>query len=356
MFPAGESPLHTPDLSICIVNWNTRGFLEQCLESIFTTVLRTSFEVIVLDNHSYDGSSEMVAEKFPSVRLIRNAVNSGLARGNNQAFSEAKGRFVLFLNPDTKLGECTVDELVLTLGDHHDLGIISCIKDQPDKGSESIFKSYPIISVRFIDSIYGSLLESAVSLFPQSRIIAGFRVRNAMRLFEFSRIHGDTFFDVDMVWGSFLLTRAEVVHQLKGFDERFFYGIEDKDFCHRAKKAGWRICLDPRYHIDHYKGQAILQWRSESMESMKVFSRLLLYRKHLGLTGCIGNFFQEMLVVLWRSFLDALSYPISILVGRKRLAEPRLNTLTSLRIMAVNLARVCLNRSHPANEARPFFI
>src|SRR4030066_856653 len=132
------------DLSILIVNWNTKVFLDGCLQSIYSSVKDISFEVIVVDNNSGDGSAEMVRKTFPETRLIENKENAGFARGNNQADAVSKGKVIGLLNPDTIVYPGTFEKMVDYLNTHEGVGAVSCKFLNPDGSLQrQYFRRFP---------------------------------------------------------------------------------------------------------------------------------------------------------------------------------------------------------------------
>ena len=119
------------DLSIVIVNWNTRGLLAQCLQSVYDTVQGLGFEIFVVDNGSSDDSAEMVRERFPEVQLIENEENLGFAKANNQAIRESKGRYILLLNSDTVVLSGAMERMVEFMAGHPDSGAVEPSSSTP---------------------------------------------------------------------------------------------------------------------------------------------------------------------------------------------------------------------------------
>src|SRR3972149_5340490 len=143
------------DLSILIVNWKTKAFLEECLQSIYSSVKNISFEVIVVDNNSSDGSAEMVRKSFPEARLIENKENAGFARGNNQAYAVSKGRVIGLLNPDTIVYPGTFEKMVDYLNTHDGVGAVSCKLLNPDGTLQrELYRRFPSVVTIFFRYTY----------------------------------------------------------------------------------------------------------------------------------------------------------------------------------------------------------
>ncbi len=262
------------DVSVVIVTYNVRGFLEQALRSVERASAGLAVETWVVDNDSADGSAEMVREQFPDVRLVANEENVGFAVANNQALREAAGRYVLVLNPDTILQEDTLRQLVAFMDAHPEAGAAGCRILNPD----------------------GTFAPESRRAFP-TPAVAFYRIAGLSRLFPHSPRFGrynltylpvDEVCEVDALSGSCMMVRRAAVlceheerrtgeegkasgtasfpvphpssRQAAGlFDEAFFMYGEDLDWCYRIQQAGWRIYYTPDTQIVHYKGESTKQ-------------------------------------------------------------------------------------------------
>jgi GT2 family glycosyltransferase len=245
------------DLSVIIVNYNTKELLRKCLESVFRSQTNNKFEVIVSDNGSKDASIEMLNQSFPQIKLIENNANLGFSKGNNVAIKEANGRLILLLNSDTEVRPDTFDLSIKYMDEHADVGILGCKVLLPD----------------------GSLDKASRRKFPNPW-------NSFLRLFglkKFSDYNIDTPIDqeteVDAVMGAYLLIRKSVIDRIGVLDEEYFMYGEDLDWCWRAKEAGYKVVYYPESSITHFKygsSQAV-PFRTIRMahEAMKIF-----YRKH----------------------------------------------------------------------------
>jgi GT2 family glycosyltransferase len=228
------------DLSICVVTYNARDYLEASLKSIFENT-RLKFEVIVVDNGSTDGLAEMVRQDYPEISLIQNEKNAGYTRPMNQALIAAGGRYLLQLNPDTLVLPGALDRLVGFMETELQVGICGPkvlnqdgTLQKPCRRGES--RPWAVIS-------YFSGLSS---LFPKSKLFGGYLL---------NYLGEDETHEVAGVSGSCMLIRREVVDQIGYLDERFFAYQEDADYCFRAIKAGWKIYYVPAAQIVHYGGK-----------------------------------------------------------------------------------------------------
>jgi GT2 family glycosyltransferase len=242
-------------LSICIVNYNTKQQLRNCIESILAcqNKRRLKFEIIVADNGSSDGSAGMVKRFFPRVKLITNQTNTGYARGVNRAMETSRGRFILVLNPDTLILPGAVEKTFRFLLDHEKAGIVGCKILNSDHSLQRSCRSFPSLSTFFYEN---ACLDK---LFPASRVFG----KPFMSYFSYDRI-----MPVDVVMGAFMMIRRETIRRTGGFDEY----SEETDFCYRTRKAGWDVLFYPGAEIVHLGGG------STKRESARMF--LELHKSH----------------------------------------------------------------------------
>lgn len=229
-------------LSVIIVNYNVRHFLEQCLISVFAALDGISSEVFVVDNNSADGSCSMVDSKFPSVRLIRNESNRGFSAANNQAIEMASGKYILLLNPDTVLPEKALHRC------------IEFMDSNPVAGAAGL---------KMIDGRGKYLPESKRGLPTPSA--AFFRISGLYKLFPrsgyFNRYyHGNLDPDkvnrIEILTGAFMFIRGEAIAKAGPLDESFFMYGEDIDLSQRITAAGYSNFYLPEPAIIHYKGES----------------------------------------------------------------------------------------------------
>jgi O-antigen biosynthesis protein len=229
-------------LSVIIVNYNVKYFLEQCLYSVFKALTGIDGEVIVVDNNSVDGSEAMVRSRFPNVKLIINHENIGFAKANNQALKTAQGDYNLLLNPDTVLEESTFAQC------------LEFMDARPDVGS---------LGPKMINGKGHFLPESKRGL-PTPEV-AFYKVFGLTRLFAHSPRFGKYYLghtsneeiqDVDVLTGAFMLIRRKVLDQIGFFDEQYFMYGEDIDLSYRILKAGFKNVYFPKTTIIHYKGES----------------------------------------------------------------------------------------------------
>jgi GT2 family glycosyltransferase len=246
---AGQSPDGpAPDLSVVIVNWNTRELIRNCLASLARHLLGVDHEVIVVDNASHDGSPEMIAADFPDVRLIRNAENVGFGAANNQAMRLARGKWFLLLNSDTELVDDSVARLFARVRTAPGLGVAHCRLRFPDGRLQHSAYRFPSVRLALFEGT------GIYKLLPRR---AGAILLGGYWDYEDER-------DVDWVAGAFMLLPREVFAQTGGFDERLFMYGEDLEWCYRIRDLGWRIRYYPDaalVHVDHASSE--IRWGDE---------------------------------------------------------------------------------------------
>jgi GT2 family glycosyltransferase len=256
-----------PELSICIVTLNARQCLRDCLESIAAHPVSIPTEIIVVDNHSTDGTQEMLAGEFPDVRLIQNEKNEGFARPANQAMQAAKGDYYLLLNPDTLVLADALDRLVAFLDDNSRVGIVGPKVLNRDGSLQKACRrgvSRPWAAFSYFSGLS--------RLFPRSKFFGGYLL---------NYLGEDETHLVDGVSGSCMLIRREVAEEIGYMDERFFAYQEDADFCFQAQRLGWQIYYHPAAQITHFGGQG--GSRYQPYRSIYAWHRsyYLYYRKNL---------------------------------------------------------------------------
>ena len=318
------------NLSICIVNWNVKDYLEDCLESIYNNTNGFSFEVIVVDNHSKDGSREMVKEKFPRVKLIENQRNLGFPAANNQAIRQSIGKHLLFLNPDTVILPGTIQGIVEFMDTHPDAGIASCRKVEPDGGQ--IQEDYHPFSLRFLAKLRYTFWNELAKKFPRNTIVKNRLLDSFLFFFNPKTHQNESPFQIDFVQGSFLMTRQEIFKQVGLFDQRFFHYGDDDDFCYRVRKQGWKVYFCPEFKIIHFIQKSMGQWDQKSQTDIKNFCSLLFYRKHKGKIKLFLWVIGRIILV----FLIACVYLIFNLIPPKIKSTPIIKEKTSLKIIILS--------------------
>lgn len=254
-------------LSVVIVNYNVCHFLEQALLSVRKAIAKMDAEVFVVDNNSVDGSVEMVQHRFPEVILIASKVNLGFSGGNNLALTQAKGKYILLLNPDTVVEEDTFIKCVAFMDSHPDAGGLG-VRMLDGKGQflPESKRGLPTPAVAFY-KIFG-----LAALFPKSKRFGRYHL-------GFLDEHKTA--EIDILSGAFMWMRAEALAKTGFLDEAFFMYGEDIDLSYRLQKAGYKNYYFPETRIIHYKGEST---KRTSINYVVVFynAMAIFARKHFG--------------------------------------------------------------------------
>lgn len=253
------------DLSVIIVNYNVRQFLENALASVFRALEGLQGEVIVVDNASDDGSVEMLKAKFPEVQLVEHKANVGFAKANNAALKLARGRYLVLLNPDTIVQEDTFKVMMRFFEENPDAGLAGCKILNPDGTFQlPCRRSFPTPWVAFT-KIFG-----LSTLFPKSKLFGRYNL---------TYLSEDETYEVDAVSGSFMFLRREVYTLIGGLDEAFFMYGEDLDWCYRVSKAGYKVYYIHSTKIIHFKGEST---RRSGIDEIRTFYQAmqLFVEKH----------------------------------------------------------------------------
>ena len=256
------------ELSIIILNYNTKELLKNCIDSLKRCEKEISLEVIVSDNASSDGSSDMVRKDFPWVTLLEGE-NTGFSKGNNRARGYAKGKLILFLNPDTVVNEGVLKKTTEYLKEHKDIGALSCKLVLPsgeiDKDAR---RRFPTPGISFMKLFLGN-----------------------GKKYWYEDVDPNKIQEVDAIQGAFFLTWKDVLNKVGWFSEEYFFNGEDLDLCWKIRKEGWKIVYYPDVFIYHLKGASTGKskfWKPRILPSHKVRVKMsavdameIFYRKNL---------------------------------------------------------------------------
>lgn len=259
------------DLSVIIVNWNTKELLSRCLSLVYDTVTNLECEVFVVDNASQDGSAAMVRRFFPQTRLLENEENVGFARANNQAIKESRGRYILLLNSDTFVMEGTIERMVAFMDAHPEAGVAGCRLYYPNGKLQLSCTSFPTLATEFY------LLTSLDRLFPRNPVLG----RYWMTYWDFNSVR-----EVDVVLGAFIIVRSQAMEEVGLLDESFFMYSEELDWCYRFKEKGWKIYYMPYAEAIHIGGASTEKVKAEMILEL-YRSRVAFFRKHYGLPNAL---------------------------------------------------------------------
>jgi hypothetical protein len=229
------------DLSIIIVSYNTKDFLKACIESIYKTTKNITFEIIVVDNASTDGTvtilNKLQTENF---KLIENNDNLGFSKANNVGVKKASGRYILFLNPDIEVHEETMEGMVKFMDENQQVGAATCklimpngqIDDASHRGFPTPWNSFAHFS-------------GLAKIFGKTRAFGGYN----LGFMDLEKTH-----EIEALAGAFMIVRREAGEHVNWWDEDYFFYGEDLDFCYMLKRNGWKIYYVPQFSVLHYKG------------------------------------------------------------------------------------------------------
>jgi GT2 family glycosyltransferase len=248
------------ELSVIIVNWNTKELLINCLSSLYSDKYNGEYEVWVVDNASKDGSVEAVRQQFPTVKLISSSLNIGFGAANNLAILQSKGDYIWLLNSDALVRSGTISPLVKFLDENPSAGGVGSKLLNPDGSLQTSCYPFPSIT------------------------------RETWRLFHLDAIWTYGVYDqlqwdpnepreVDIIQGASLVLRREALENVGVFDEDYFMYSEEVDLCYRLKNAGWHLYWIPRSEVVHFGGQSTQQVAAEMFLALYQ-SKLLFFRKH----------------------------------------------------------------------------
>jgi len=301
------------DLTVIIINWNTRELTRQCLDSLYNPLPDLAVEVFVVDNASSDGSPQMIRENFSQVCLIKNPQNVGFAAANNQAVRLGTGRYILLLNSDTIVRPGTIDRLVSFMEANPHAGAAGARLLNPDGSQQYSCSPAPTLS------------------------------REIRRMFHLPGVRPDGYYEmkdwdtslpvrVDVLLGACLLLRRQVIEQVGLMDEGYFMYSEEVDLCYRIQEAGWQLYWVPQAEVIHYGGQSTRQ-ASEEMFARLYESKVRYFRKHHGKVALV----VYKMILIGASLLRLLLFPLAWLLRPARRKANQAQADNYLRLL-VNVA------------------
>lgn len=293
-------------LSIVIVNYNVKYFLEQCLLSVRESIIDLELEVFVVDNNSTDGSLDYLKPKFPEVIFIANTDNPGFSKANNQAIKIATGDYILLLNPDTVLGENVLSKVCTFMNEH------------PESGATG---------VKMIDGA-GRFLRESRRAFP-TPWVSFCKVSGLTALFPTSKIFGryhlyfldkDKIQEIDVLGGAFMMLRKKAIDKVGMLDETFFMYGEDIDLSYRIVKGGYKNYYLPE-PIIHYKGEST----KDDMRYVRIFyeAMYIFFKKHFPHYSAPYSFF----ITLGITARGALAAAKRLFIRKEKLKKKYSSTL-----------------------------
>lgn len=286
------------EVSIIIVNWNTRDLLARCLRAIEAGSTGLSMQILVVDNGSTDGSADLVSLEFPRVELLRNPENAGFARANNQAFRRAQGRYVLLLNPDTEVRTGAVMRMARFLADDPRRAGVTAVLRNPDGTVQRYHKRLP----RWPFVLWSDTLLRNVC--PENRWTREFFMRDDS--FE-------SVMEIEQPPAACLMVRRSVIATDQLFDERFPIFYNDVDLCRQLHDAGHRLFLLPEAEVMHLGGAGGVGAMPDHGIADSLIGLVRYYRKHEGIFSALALW----LILTVNSALVLFGGLMKVLGGRR---------------------------------------
>jgi len=284
-------------LSIIIVSWNSKGFLVKCIDSILTKKTKINYEIIVVDNASTDGSTEVLRLKYPEVVIIRNPDNFGFAKANNIGIAKASGKYICFINSDVEVLDNCIDIMYVFMEENTDIGIAGPKIIGKDKFVQRSCMGFPTLWNLFSRSMALDLL------FPKTKIFGS----QMMTYWPHDSIR-----EVDVINGCFWMVRREAMLQVGPLDETFFIYAEDIDWCRRFHESGWRVIFYPLAEAIHYGGGSSINAPMRFYIEMQKANFLYWKKYH--------NFISQQLYLLLRIFHEGIrliGHAASVIIRKK---------------------------------------
>ena len=270
------------DLSVVVVSFNTREMTLECVQSLLDHKGALALQIVVVDNCSSDGSAEALRAAFPNITVIDSPANGGFAFGNNIGFEQCTGRYILLLNPDTRVHAGGLEAAVAHMDEHEEVGILGPKVLLENGEQQSSMIHFLSLTQLFFIIFMPSLWMRKTSLFGD------------LRYADLSR---DAINDVDAVSGCFMLARRAVFEQVGGLDQRFFMYGEESEWCHRTGKEGWAIRYFPQVEILHHGAAStahMSEWKSIEMAKGHVLFLRFTRGKLVARIGTLLMVFRDL--------------------------------------------------------------
>ncbi len=301
------------DLSIIVVNYNVRYFLQICLRSLHAATENLDAEIIVVDNASSDGSTDMIRSQFPDIRLIVNTGNAGFGRACNQGLEIAQGEYVLFVNPDTLMGESLLHRALAVFQEDEKIGAVGvCLLDGTGRVLRESKRSIPTFWSAF------TKFSGLSDVFPGSPFFNGYYA---------PELGYDEKGDIEVLPGAFMLIRKKILDLLQGFDPRFFMYAEDIDLSYRIRRAGYRIRYDGSLHVVHFKGES-------TQKSLRFYTSTFFYSMRLFIQKYKGELYAPAVAWLLQVVVRSIQFVHMVrkryLPGQQKTREPSENNHVAL--------------------------
>jgi len=279
------------DLSIIIINWNTKQLLLNCIASVYSTVHHLSYEIFVVDNGSADGSLEAVSERYPRVKLIASKINLGFAKANNLAIKKMSGKYAVLLNSDTILKQTSLEKTYDFLERHPRVGMCGLQLLNEDGSKQNSAGNFPTL----------------LSEFASKKLIHVFFPEKYSQVFSPKKKDVNGFVSVDFIVGACMIARKAAIDEVGMLDEDYFFLYEEVDWCFRMKKSEWLVYYLPELEIYHLGGQSmkninfrarVESWRSRYLFFEKSCELSTPARYGLLFLGILQNAYQFLLYIL----------------------------------------------------------
>ena len=303
------------DLSIIIVNYNVKEFLQNLIHSIEKATKNLSSEIIVIDNASTDGSIELLKSKFPSIKLIENKTNLGFGKANNIGIQVSKGKYIVMINPDAIVSEDTFIKMINFFEENSEAGLATPKILNPDGSLQlGCRRSFPGPWTSFCR------VTGLSGLFPKSKIFARYNL---------TYLPENQTFEVDAISGSFMIMKREVYEKVGGFDEQFFMYGEDLDLCYRIQKAGYKVFYVHTAQAIHYKGEST---KRSDIDEVRIFydAMRVFVKKHLATSLLVSiilrlainmrelmAFIGKRKLVFYSLLFDIILFDFSLFISEK---------------------------------------
>jgi N-acetylglucosaminyl-diphospho-decaprenol L-rhamnosyltransferase len=300
-----------PVLSIVLVCWNNKAYLDPCLKSLYDTGMRNSFDVIVVDNGSTDGSQQMLAEKYPEVKIIQNDSNLGLGKASNQGIEATNGRYVLLLNNDTIVNGAAFDAMVDFFEEHPRVGAVGGKIFNPDGSVQSCYNHFSTLWEEFLIAT---------------------RLGEIFRPGYPSVMSGDEIKSVDWMTSACLMVRRATLDEVGLLDEGYFIYGDEVDLQYRIKKAGWEIYYLPEATTIHYGGRSMTRWPRRKLVYR---GKLLFYKNHYGFLKTFVLRLMFGIISLGKLAYWGIAY---LLPGQRELAQKEIRSNLDVIGLCISLA------------------
>lgn len=253
-------------VSIIIVNYNTKGLLENCIRSIIKTTKEVTYEIIVVDNNSTDGSPDMVQNLFPHIRLLSNKENIGFSCANNMAYRSSKGDHLLFLNSDTLIQDGAIEEMIDYLNTHPQVGIVGPKILNPQQQPTRSYMRFLDLKKLFLGSKYFKILVD----------VEEYRIH--FPFYDYASVR-----QVPWLSGACMMVKRNIFEEAGLFDEHYFLYLEDMDLCLQVSKLGYHIVYLPSAAITHVFGGSS-SGRVENLIQLHKNSMAYYFKKNFPIT------------------------------------------------------------------------